>query len=153
MKLNTQLEAFYIPNDSTAFKIKYYFENLDDDNYTVNEDYTTTSYGKTDSETQIPLQELTGYTLTNPNQTEIIKGDGSTVVKLYYKRRIYTVSYRSDSYSNFKEKQFKYGTPLKYTLPDETIDGYERTVYSSYYGYIRTDSEYGLDDSVTYMIL
>ena len=144
------LEAFYIPNDSTAFKIKYYFENLDDDNYTLDENYTTTSYGKTDSETQIPLQELTGYTLTNPNQTEIIKGDGSTVVKLYYKRRVYTVSYRSDLYSNFKEKQFKYGTPLKYTLPDETIDGYERTVYSSYYGYIRTDSEYGLDESVTY---
>ena len=144
------LEAFYIPNDSTAFKIKYYFENLDDDNYTVDENYTATSYGKTDSETQIPLQELTGYTLTNPNQTEIIKGDGSTVVKLYYKRRVYTVSYRSDSYSNFKEKQFKYGTPLKYTLPDETIDGYERIVYSSYYGYIRTDSEFRLDDSVTY---
>ena len=68
---NLVLEAFYIPSDSTSYKVEFYYENIEDDGYTL--DGEDTSYGTTDSLTPITGYSIPyGFELTNPINKKLL---------------------------------------------------------------------------------
>ena len=84
----------YTANTDTVYKIKLYYENIEDDNYTFIEELTLT--GTTDYEItpeqidHFVFDHASGYT---EEDGLIIKGDGSTVIKAYYNRERYTITF------------------------------------------------------------
>ena len=99
---NITLYARWIPKE-VDYTIVYYLENPDDDNYS----YFTqeTQRGYSDSPTasrpyvdifsadasRFPDYEF--FTLDHMDQDQIIKGDGSTVVRAYFRRNVYTLRF------------------------------------------------------------
>ena len=141
---NLVLEAFYIPSESTQYKIEFYYENVLDDGYT--QDGSSTYYGTTDALT--PIHEFsirTGFECINLNQQETINADGSTVVKYYFKRKLNEIVYELDNGESIDPIKFKYGTPYRYIIPNYTKEGYSISYYSYYFGYMNDD--YYLDNS------
>lgn len=91
---NHDVKIAYTANSDTVYKIRIYYENIEDDNYTFIEELTC--HGTTDASI-IPegiynfiFDHASGYT---EEDGAIIKGDGSTVIKAYYKRAKYNVSF------------------------------------------------------------
>lgn len=88
-KNNVVLYAKWIPRTNIAYIVKHWFENADDDEYTlaISTDKKRGTAG-----------ELTAATIRDPGENytaqpidqEIIAGDGSTVVNVYYKRKLVT---------------------------------------------------------------
>ncbi len=145
------LDPFFVPKNNVTVTVNYYFENTYDDEYTL---YTSIpTYGTAGSE--FSYSASTGYygmELTNPNETVIINGDGTSELNFYYKRTLITIDYSSSGYytADIESKQFKYGIEAKYTIPEVDAPGYE---ISSYYlsgiGYIDSNTITGVTSSRT----
>ena len=87
------LTGNWTPRSDTAYTVEYYQQNPKDDGYTL----VDTFYGKGTTGGGIPHKEFEGFTET-PNSVTAegntkIKSDGSTLVKLYYDRKVNTVTY------------------------------------------------------------
>ena len=87
---NIELTAQWTANDDTAYRVEHWLENADDDEYTLmNADELT---GMSDS---VIMPEVYNYDhFTSPDvQAVTISPDGSLVLKYYYTRNTYTVSF------------------------------------------------------------
>ncbi len=87
------------PNESTPYRVEHYLQNLDGETYKL--DATEDKVGKTGQiATAIPKTSYIGFTYDDGNENERvsgeIEGDGSLVLKLYYNRNKYNVSYLID---------------------------------------------------------
>ena len=139
---NLVLEAFYIPNTSTMYSAQFFYENIENDDYTF--DSESTYYGTTDEYTPITGYSIPyGFTLTNPSQQEIIKADGSTIVKYYFKRNRGTISFITNNGDLIESTIGKYGQPYRYVIPSYSKEGYDISYYSYRRGYLNDD--YSLD--------
>ncbi|MGC4020354.1 MAG: InlB B-repeat-containing protein [Muricomes sp.] len=82
-------------NADTEYKVQYYQQNLEDDNYTLAE--TDTRTGTTGQTAAAEEKSYEGFaldkTVEGTNASGIIAGDGSLVLKLYYTRNQYEVKY------------------------------------------------------------
>ena len=89
---NTTISASWTANTDTAYKVKYYLQNLEDDNYTL--DHTDDLTGTTDTTANAEIKTYTHFTFTEDNSilSGNIDGDGSQVLKVYYTRDIYAYS-------------------------------------------------------------
>lgn len=93
---NHDVKITYKANSDTVYKIRVYYENIEDDNYTfINE---LTCHGITND--SITPEEIDNFIFDHASgYTEedgaIIKGDGSTVIKAYYKRARYNISFNT----------------------------------------------------------
>ncbi len=104
------LYANWTPNSDTKYTVEHYFEELngkyvlyadmnpDDRGWTLDTDTTIENKtGTTDELTQAQVKQFTGF--VSPSAEELaaaqqsIAPDGSTVVKLYYKRAEYTATF------------------------------------------------------------
>ncbi|MCR5308119.1 MAG: leucine-rich repeat protein, partial [bacterium] len=91
---NHDVKITYTANSDTVYKIRVYYENIEDDNYSFIEELTC--YGTTDDSItpegieNFIFDHASGYT---EEDGAIIKGDGSTVIKAYYKRARYNISF------------------------------------------------------------
>ena len=88
------VKVTYEANTNVQYKIRVYYENVEDDNYSFGEELILT--GTTDA--TITPENITGFTFDHASgYTEedgpIIKGDGSTVIKAYYNRKKYTITF------------------------------------------------------------
>ncbi len=94
--------ANFVPNADTQYKVEYYWENVDDSNFTLHETVNLT--GETDTEAVAEQKIYEGFTFDSGNTNNVftgtIAGDGSLVLKLYYTRNTYKVTY---TYSNTPE--------------------------------------------------
>ena len=90
------------------YTVIHWWENADDDGYSFHESETNT--GLTGSEVNAQAKSYDGFT-AQPVTKKTIKGDGSTIVSVYYKRNIYTIEFYSNSWSSFWE----YYPPEEYT--------------------------------------
>lgn len=90
--------GYYTANDNTAYKIEYYLETLTDGSYA--KDSAVTKYATTNTEATVGADNVTsftGFTYNAQNANNVLSGtvtgSGALVLKLYYERNDYTVTY------------------------------------------------------------
>ena len=137
------LYAVWTANTNTKYTVEYYFENLDDENFTKDEDKTQYLTGVTDATANVPnpIPTFPGFTFDDDNRENVlsgtIAGDESLVLKLYYTRNTYTVIYDKGHHGtlsgdgvdtttgNKTVPDLKYGAPMP-AAPTVTVDeGYQ----------------------------
>ena len=90
---NITLKAHWNVNTSTRYTVIHWQENADDDGYSYVENETL--YGTTGAQTSARAKTYNGFTVQAITQ-ETIKGNGTTIVNIYYTRNVYEVKfYRS----------------------------------------------------------
>ena len=92
---NTTYTAKWTAGEGTAYKIEHYKQNIEDDNYTLESSGTETKTGTTGSTTAAAAKAYTGFT-AKPVTQQTIAPDGSTIVKIYYDRKIATLSFNTN---------------------------------------------------------
>ena len=95
----TYLSAEYKANTNTPYKVNCYYENANDNNYSLE---TKNLVGVTDSSVTINPETYrkTGFKVDTSKSdigSKIIKGDGTTVFNIYYTRNRLTVDYNTAS--------------------------------------------------------
>jgi len=95
------LTAHWIPKQ-VNYTVIHWWENADDNGYSFHESETKT--GLTGTEVNAAAKSYNGFT-AQPVTKKTIKGDGSTIVSVYYKRNMYDVKFYSYSswYTSSKE--------------------------------------------------
>ena len=90
---NITLKAHWNVNTSTRYTVIHWQEDADDDGYSYVENETL--YGTTGAQTSARAKTYNGFTVQAITQ-EAIKGNGATIVNIYYTRNVYEVKfYRS----------------------------------------------------------
>lgn len=131
---NTQIAAQWTANTNTAYKVEYYLQDLESEsNYSLHETENLT--GTTDTTANAEIKSFAHFTHTeNPYygysyESGNIAPDGSLVLKVYYTRDSYTVTFNGNGgvypyYGNETQKTYtvKYGG--KITAPEFTRTGY-----------------------------
>jgi len=110
---DTTYTAVWKDLDSVNYSVQHWFEKADStdssvaDNFTLEEDKTQTLSGKPETMTQAEPLPVTGFKKKDFVQAEI-KADGSTVVKIYYVRNVYDMTFYTDdglwNYDNYKAR-------------------------------------------------
>lgn len=126
---NVTLYAQWNPSENTRYKVEHYWQNVENDEYTLHE--TKTMSGTTGTETAAEANTYPGFTDKSFEQTTIA-ADGSTVVKIYYDRNKYTIYYQITG-DNLTEKNtivaddgkkyFKIVNDVKYGAKTALITG------------------------------
>ena len=116
---SVELWAKWKPRSDTPYKILHYQENVNDDNYTLFE--TENKQGITDSKTSAVSKKYEHFVAGSVKQ-EVIKADGSTEVKIYYKWETVTIKLELNGGSlegqtGVVTKTAKYGQVLKLDNP------------------------------------
>ena len=131
---NTQIAAQWTANTNTAYKVEYYLQDLESEyNYSLHETENLT--GTTDATANAEIKSFAHFTHTeNPYygysyESGNIAPDGSLVLKVYYTRDSYTVTFNGNGgvysyYGNETQitRTVKYGG--KITAPEFTRTGY-----------------------------
>ena len=111
---NTTIKATWSANTNTPYKVEYYKENLEDDNYTLCEtsDLQGTS-GAIVSAEQKAYEHFT-FDENESVPSGAIAGDGSLILKMYYKRNVYVIFNANSAYGEITNAATKkYGSPIK----------------------------------------
>ena len=115
------LYAKWSPRTDTAYKVEHYQENADDDEYSLLATQNLT--GTTDAQTEAAANTYEHFTAQAFVQTAI-KPDGSSVVKIYYKRDTVTMNFVLDGGKIGEEssvtKSGKYGETFTVEDPQKT---------------------------------
>lgn len=82
-------------SSTASYRVEYYQQNLEDDNYSIVADDTLTPSGTVGDTATAEIKEYEGFTYneSRSNSSGIIAEDGTLVLKLYYDRNEYTVTY------------------------------------------------------------
>ena len=88
------LEAHWTAAKNTKYTVIHWQENANDENYSFKESETKT--GTTGEETKAAAKRYEGFTAQAVTQ-QIIAGDGSTIVNVYYERNAYTITFYLDN--------------------------------------------------------
>ena len=124
---NTCISAFWTANTNTEYRVEYYLQNLEDNEYTVLESETENLSGTTDSTALAEQKAFDHFNLNRSTSTLSgnINGDGSLVLKLYYTRNMYSLSNSNDSYGSITNSgRYKYGDNITSTATVDLL-GYE----------------------------
>lgn len=128
---NVEITGSFTANTNTPYKVEHYLEDLTEGEYTLTK--TDNLTGTTDTEAQANAKDYEGFTfdssITGTNLSGNIAGDGSLVLKLYYKRNSYNVTYAYTGYVPDDASPLPQGEKLKYgadiSVPDDaTAEGY-----------------------------
>ncbi|MDO4198368.1 MAG: Ig-like domain-containing protein, partial [Erysipelotrichaceae bacterium] len=90
-----KITGYFTANTDTPYKVEHYQQNLADDNYTLAD--TENLKGTTDATVNATAKTYTGFTydenVTGTVASGTVAADGSLVLKLYYTRNTYSVTY------------------------------------------------------------
>lgn len=128
IKVSTKLYAKWTERTDVQYTVQHMIENADNDGYSLKE--TETKRGQTGALTRATANKYDGFTAQTITQ-ETIQGDGSTMVKVYYKRNVYSVTFWSIKWEGgfllgeyVKDKEFtnyritaKYGANISKKWP------------------------------------
>ena len=92
IKESTKLYAKWTERTDVQYTVQHMIENADNDDYSLME--TETKSGQTGALTRATAKKYDGFTAQAITQ-ETINGDDSTMVKVYYKRNVYSVTFWS----------------------------------------------------------
>lgn len=117
----TTLYAKWRENGNTSYTVIHWLENADDNGYSYKESETKT--GTTGGKTNAQAKNYDGFTAQTITQ-ETIKGDGSTIVSVKYKRNEYEVKFYTkgswrDDWKEDTSKRItaKYGANIRKQWP------------------------------------
>lgn len=115
---------FYVAGQ-TSYTVEHYYQNLNDDGYTDQPPVVETLTGDIDAYTKAVAQRRAGFRCKGVPQTTVA-ADGTTIVKIYYDREYYTVTFDVNGGVNGPEPIYaKYGTTVKAdTIVAPTRKGY-----------------------------
>ena len=112
--------GYFVARTDTAYQVQHYKQNLEDDGFTLAETEELT--GKTDTIATANPKTYTGFMLDRTVEGTVasgnIAGDGSLVLKLYYTRNSYGVTYAytgtvpADASALPEKAAVKYGAPV-----------------------------------------
>ena len=114
---------------TASYRVEYYQQNLKDDNYSIVADDTLTPSGTVGDTATAEIKEYEGFTYNEnrSNSSGIIAEDGTLVLKLYYDRNEYTVTYEYEGTVPAGapevpgEQTYKYGETVELAkMPDVT---------------------------------
>ena len=139
---NVTITGSFTANGETPYKVEHYQQNLEDDGYTLAETENLT--GETDTTATANPKTYTGFAFDGTAEGTVasgnIAGDGSLVLKLYYTRNSYDVTYAytgtvPTGASALPEKAtVKYGAPVTVaeaaTAPGYTFSGWSRNDFT-----------------------
>ena len=79
----------------SGYTVEYYFQNADNDRYTLDENATEVHRAKTGTKVTADQKGYTGYTYNSnrSNASGTVNSEGTLVLKLYYDRKQYEVKY------------------------------------------------------------
>ncbi len=106
------ITANFTANTGTAYTVEHYWQNIDNNDYTKHE--TEGKTGTTDAATAAVAKSYTGFT-AKPFAQGTIAGNGSTVVKIYYDRITYAITWVDGNGATIKTDDVKYGATPAYT--------------------------------------
>lgn len=108
------LYAIWLPNTNTTYKVEHYQENLSG-GYTLYQ--TTTQIGTTAAIGVAIYKTYQGFvsntTYPSSLSSGIIIGNGSLILRVYYDRISYLISFNTNGGSTVASVSGKYGTPLE----------------------------------------
>ncbi len=108
------LTALWMSADDTAYTVEHWLQNLTGNteaDYTLHE--TETKTGTTGEDTAAESRSYEGFHAADAFEQTAIAADGSTVIKLYYQRETYTVTFAHDGSSEAVPAQtVRYGAKL-----------------------------------------
>ncbi len=121
---NITLYAHWKAKTNTKYKVEHYKQKLDG-NYNKTPHDTEALTGKTNASVTPAVKEYKGFTAP-VTQTEKIKADGTLVIKYYYTRNSYKLTWNLDGGTaadeNYSKGNVKYGEAI--TAPVPTKKGY-----------------------------
>ncbi len=92
---NTEIKAVWSINTDTKYKIEYYLQNLENDEYVLHE--TSVLQGTTDTTANAEIKNFAHFThKATATDSGNIAPDGSLVLKVYYTRDKYNVTFESN---------------------------------------------------------
>lgn len=128
---NVEITGSFIQNTDTPYKVEHYLEDLVEGTYTLAK--TDNLTGTTDTEAHATAKDYEGFTFDNSiagtNLSGNIAGNGSLVLKIYYKRNSYNVTYAytgdvpNDATALPQTQNYKYGAEIIVPV-DATAEGY-----------------------------
>ena len=105
--------GYYTANTDTAYTVEHYLQNLAGDGYILEE--SESKAGTTGQPTAAAAKTYDGFTVKAFSQA-VIAADGSTVVKIYYDRNEYTLTYKivGDFFTDDEhaEQTYKFGAAV-----------------------------------------
>ena len=107
------------------YRVAIWYENPDDDGFSLHE-YKETNSGTAGTTTNVTAGNVEGFT-AQPIQQQVIKGNGSTLVNVYYKRNEYTVTFNERSY--YLSTSY-YGQGQPYTGDIYVRSGYNYNIFN-----------------------
>ena len=111
---NITVSGAWIPNTDTPYLVEYYWQNVEDDAYTLHE--TENCTGTTDTTANAEIKTFAYFTPTEQTVSGAINGDGSLVLRVYYNRNTYSVRGETSDFGTIdKIGVYKYGTQLTAT--------------------------------------
>lgn len=116
------LYALWIENENTSYTVEHYQQNILDNNYSIFE--TENKTGITGEQTLAEAKKYVGFTEKTFEQL-IISPDESTVVKIYYDRNMYTVSFDSMGSNSIESQTVKYEGCVKIPNTSPNREEYE----------------------------
>lgn len=122
-------------NTDTAYTVKHYQQNLENDEYTEVTADVENKTGTTDTDTQAEAKSYAGFTAKAFSQSKIA-GDGKTVVEIYYDRNTFTIAWMNGEQTLETDANVKYGAMPSYdgAAPTKAADDF----YYMYKGWDKT---------------
>ena len=111
------LYAQWAAETGTAYKVEHWQQNIADDGYTLAK--TEPMTGTTGEETEAKAEETAGFTTKEVAQAKIA-ADGSTVIKIWYDRKIITLTFDADNGGNKTTVSGKFGAEIVSPSPEKT---------------------------------
>lgn len=133
---NTTIDAKWTANTDTPYKVEYYLQNLENDEYTLQSDKTENKTGTTDTTATAEIKTFAHFTYNESASVTSgnIDGDGSRVLKVYYTRDTYTVTFDGNGgilQSGSATQTVKYGgaavEPV-FKKAGYSFDGWDKTL-------------------------
>ena len=117
---DTKLYALWTPT-TADYTVIHWQENANDDEYSYIASEPLS--GRTGDQTNAAAKSYQGFTATEIKQ-QTIKGDGSTIVNVYYQRNSYTIHFYYREYGSWKEYTdiqitAKYGADISTKWPEK----------------------------------
>ena len=105
--------------DFAIYTVMHYKQALNEEGYTVVEYDTTTLTGTVGSKTSATAKDYKGFTAREFEQ-QIITSDGKMVIKIYYDRKLITLTLNCDNGTAAKTITGKFGADVKVDVPTKT---------------------------------
>ncbi|MBQ7236597.1 MAG: leucine-rich repeat protein [Clostridia bacterium] len=111
---DVQVNAIWTANSNTPYTVEYYFENIENDNYTIDNSKTENKTGTTDTVAYAEIKTFDHFTPSSSAVSANINGNGETVLKVYYTRNEYRLSNENTSSGDItNSKWYKYGAKIQ----------------------------------------